>query len=591
MKIYPNKHNPVFCGQISSLELPLGYIQNDDENRIISVEIESAFQKPAEETPLRPYRTLPSNDVLLFDATGKPIWNTEQYVQQKDGVWTVLPQNVKEFYPKEFTYDILIERDDVYTKSAKYDISICFNWEPEGTDNIKRALASLIQNQGKAQRYPSNIVLNGGDITLMMLANLMRLKDTCDLYFCPGDTAFADIDAMLDNHTNLWLYDNSFNGLIETSNEAEDGYYFLTDNTIFSSGSGYLLPRADDNKYVFFDRTKTWSSIADNEEYELIDLFTIGSPLKIYKKQNGGFVVLSHPSFLENLNSVDDDSAHLRLFFEVLLYIYLHGYYQTNTRTSWITDETIDFYLNPNQPYYLSHPKISLPRILTEEGYNTQHTYHIVEVSAVPKEVADIPIFKIEYVGTNRFQELLFKKTALTSVKDPAKGNNILVYTMNHSLLICNLKDVSTKLIETGITVRLIDERHIGISATKSSAYKIYTETEQILEINNLGTFRITYDDGIFSVNKPGILIAHGTVQINTDIIYRDIRRLGGGEASETPNYEMIDTGHLYGRPYRYGCPIIIKLPARYEPMASEIRSEVEKHIASGDYPIILYED
>lgn len=590
MKIYPSHHDVIFKEQLSSLTLPLGYVQNNNENQVVKIEIEPEFRKPYQETPLKPYQKLTSNDILLFDAMGKPIWDNTKYIRQKDGIWNVIPQQTREFYPKEFAYNVLLERNDTYNKSSKYDISLCFYWEQEGTDKIKRALASLFQNKGQAQRYPSNIVLNGGDVTLMMLANLMRLRDSCDLYICHADTPGLDIAALLNNHTNLWIYDDSFDGLIQTSNQALDAYYELDSAEIFSSGIGFIMP--DNNgQYIYFNQDAEWADLQD-ETYQRVSLFKTGSPLRVYKKQDAGFLILSHPSFLENLNFPDND-AHLRLFFEVLLYVYLHSYYQTQKRTSWITDETIDYYINPNQPYYLSHPRISLPRILAEEGYNTNHAYQIININTEPKEDADL--FQVTYLGTNRFEELLFKKEALTPLKDPAKGNNILVYTMNQSLLLCNPEDISAKLIESGITIRVIDEWHIGVSAVKSSNRKIYTEEEQILELKDLEhakeSFVVTFNDGEFSIDGSGLIIARGTISVNTNVLYRDIRRLGGGEASEEPNYEMIDSSCLYGRPYRYGCPMIIQLPERYLPMHNEIMSEVKKHITSGDYPIILYEE
>ena len=162
---------------------------------------------------------------------------------------------------------------------------------------------------------------------------------------------------------------------------------------------------------------------------------------------------------------------------------------------------------------------------------------------------------------------------------------------MHKSLLICKADDIVAKRIESGVQIRIIDNFHIGISPVKSSTYQINTEEEQILDLKTVGDYNIVYRDGSFYNNGNGIVVARISVTANTDVVYKDVRRLGGGEASEIPNYEMIDTGNRYGRPYRYGCPMIIQLPGRFKPMKEQIRSEVDKHIASGDYPIILYEE
>ena len=53
----------------------------------------------------------------------------------------------------------------------------------------------------------------------------------------------------------------------------------------------------------------------------------------------------------------------------------------------------------------------------------------------------------------------------------------------------------------------------------------------------------------------------------------------------------MIDTGSLKGRPFRLGSTMIIKLPKRFEQYKSILESELQKHISSGDYPILIFEN
>ena len=88
---------------------------------------------------------------------------------------------------------------------------------------------------------------------------------------------------------------------------------------------------------------------------------------------------------------------------------------------------------------------------------------------------------------------------------------------------------------------------------------------------------------------EDGPYFATINITRNYDIDYVDIRQLGGGDKSKT-NYEMIDTGNIKGRPYRIGNIMLIRLPKRFENIDSDVKSELNKHIASGDYPIIIYE-
>lgn len=584
MKIYPGRHKVRLKDQLSINTLPLAYVFNDDQDRILNITIESDFAKPYEETLLYPYQTMDTDQTLLFNRNNRPILNKTDYLRKINNTWTVLPQHAKEFYPKQFKYEVLVERDDTYHTDAIYNINLCFAFDTINKTRIGQALASLIANKGAERRYPANIIINGGDVTLMTLVNLLELRNSCDL-LCDKAENFTkeSIEEKLDNHINLWLYDDSFTNAI--NDKTETGIYTVTNYQVFASGSGTLKPVADG--YVNFKEDASWE-ILDNIDLIEIPFFTGNVPIRIYKKEKGGFLILSHTSFLENLNTSWNDSSHLRLFFEILMYVYLHGYYKTAKRTTWITDEPIDYYMNINKAYNMCHPKIELKRILAEEGYDIRHRYRIVDV--IITGIEEEP-FDVSYLRQNRFGELIFKKESNETAKDPAKGNNILIYTIHKSLLLCNPEDIVAKLIETGVKIRIIDNYHIGISAVRSSKYNIFTEEEQVIYLDQIGEYNIVCKDNVFNKKGPGIKVAHISIERNIDVVYKDIRKLGGGEASATPNYEMIDTGNRYGRPYRYGCPIIIKLPLRYKPMQEQIRSEVEKHIASGDYPIILYEE
>lgn len=584
MKIYPGRHKVRLKDQISVNTMPLAYVFNDDQDRVLDITIEPEFAKPYEEALLYPYQTLNTDNILLFNRNNRPVFNQIDYLKKIDNTWTILPQYAKEFYPKQFKYEVLVERDDIYRTDAIYNIDLCFTFDTIDRTRIGQALASLIANKGKERRYPSNIIINGGDVTLTTLVNLMELQENCDL-LCDKAENFtaADIEEKLNKHINLWLYDDSFGNAID--NETDNGSYTVMNHQVFASGSGTLKPTV--NGYANFKEDVSWEIL---EEISLTEVpfFTGNVPIRIYKKEKGGFLILSHTSFLENLNTSWNDSSHLRLFFELLVYVYLHGYYKTEKRTTWITDEPIDYYINTNKAYNICHPKIELKRILAEEGYDIRHRYRIVDVMITGIEEEPFNIF---YIRQNRFGELIFKKESDETAKDPAKGNNILIYTVHKSLLLCSPEDIVAKLIETGVKVRIIDEYHIGVSAMRSSKYNIFTEEEQVLYIDQVGEYDIVCRDNTFYLAGPGIKVAHISVKINTDVAYKDIRKMGGGEASAIPNYEMIDTGNRYGRPYRYGCPIIIRLPSRFKPMKEQIRSEVEKHIASGDYPIILYEE
>ena len=83
--------------------------------------------------------------------------------------------------------------------------------------------------------------------------------------------------------------------------------------------------------------------------------------------------------------------------------------------------------------------------------------------------------------------------------------------------------------------------------------------------------------------------LAEFVFKSDTKIEIGDIRQFGGGETSANKNYEMIDSSSLKGRPLRTGSAFVIKLPMRFSKYRDILEAEIKKHIASGDYPMLVF--
>jgi hypothetical protein len=176
----------------------------------------------------------------------------------------------------------------------------------------------------------------------------------------------------------------------------------------------------------------------------------------------------------------------------------------------------------------------------------------------------------------------------------------MLVYTNNKTLLICPRNNTVLQTIESGVIIHDNEDMTITVDPIFSTKYKMALYTTQTLSIPiKVGIHYLVYskDNGdMLLIEEPGqslngIKLAEIRVQDKRDIVYKDVRVPGGGEWSEIPNYEMIDTGNINGRPLRYGSLLIIQLPMRFKTIKNEIQSEVEKHMTSGDYPILVFKD
>ena len=133
-----------------------------------------------------------------------------------------------------------------------------------------------------------------------------------------------------------------------------------------------------------------------------------------------------------------------------------------------------------------------------------------------------------------------------------------------------------------------------------TSITPIYSKEEQVLRVpEEHSEYVLSCKDSIFKLIPEkfynpltdGLKIATVRVIQNRVVKNYDMRILGGGlPEGEEPNFNLLDIGHIDGRPYRVGSAMIITLPKRLEPYKDIITKTVNRHVTSGDYPIILFE-
>ena len=71
-----------------------------------------------------------------------------------------------------------------------------------------------------------------------------------------------------------------------------------------------------------------------------------------------------------------------------------------------------------------------------------------------------------------------------------------------------------------------------------------------------------------------------------------DMRQLGGGLKESAPdNYNLMDIGHINGRPYRPTGTIVFTLPTKYKEYEDLIEKAINKYIGASEMPVIFFED
>ena len=70
------------------------------------------------------------------------------------------------------------------------------------------------------------------------------------------------------------------------------------------------------------------------------------------------------------------------------------------------------------------------------------------------------------------------------------------------------------------------------------------------------------------------------------------MRQLGGGlSEDEEDNYELLDIGHMNGRPYRIGGALVLTMPTKYKPYEDLIQKAIDKYKVAEDYIAIIFKD
>ena len=71
-----------------------------------------------------------------------------------------------------------------------------------------------------------------------------------------------------------------------------------------------------------------------------------------------------------------------------------------------------------------------------------------------------------------------------------------------------------------------------------------------------------------------------------------DIRQLGGGLREDArDDYNLLDIGHINGRPYRKGNTLVITMPTIYKEYEDRIIEAVNKYKVGEDYVVVFFED
>jgi hypothetical protein len=124
-----------------------------------------------------------------------------------------------------------------------------------------------------------------------------------------------------------------------------------------------------------------------------------------------------------------------------------------------------------------------------------------------------------------------------------------------------------------------------GVERVKNESYTVFMDLKS-------KTLDFCYESE-YKESEDKVYIAIVTIEeVKSDQYLTDMRLKGGGLPEDMPdNFNLLDIGHIYGRPYRQANTLVITLPKKYEPYKKEILDIVEKYKVAEDYTILFFED
>ena len=638
MKIYPSKHRikQVAGSNIDrDITVPLAYVNNENTTYKISRKVNDAFSVTTKKEVL-PNQKLDNENVLLFDEYGNPA-NSSTVINRIDENYYYYPNNMIEFTPLQFSYKVTAKKEFSYSISKKFNMNIACLDDMERMYFINR-VSKILMAPSKKNELPNNITVNKDSTNLESFKYIdydntdfiiLESIDGLNYNFIPDEVYADEEDKAQLSIGQTIAYNTFFEANINTWVVADEHYKYPITH---GYGCDVVLKSPMVSKTKKF-HVKDYYNINDPafKGLTIHNLFENDiCPILLIEHANQAFEILCSAEIFaeENINS------YKTLIYEVLMYVYCNSYKTSKYVNEYITYSLPDYEVKSNQlnkkTSFVSNKNLNdLLRI--SSGNFTICNIDIVdnnESLATPNDdlintVDGITcrgvsnnrlVFHLnnnpDYVATSVYQEPQ-KPTGWKSIYYNGK---IYYLEQIHYLMETNVgknQDEENKLflIENGVDliVRLYpfksskyglnitkDIRLIipfikttvrGVERVKNESYTVFMDLKS-------KTLDFCYESE-YQESEDKVYIAIVTIEeVKSDQYLTDMRLKGGGLPEDMPdNFNLLDIGHIYGRPYRQANTLVITLPKKYEPYKKEILDIVEKYKVAEDYTILFFED
>lgn len=627
IKIYPSKHNIEIINEArfdSDLNIPLAYVNLDYTKYELEKRIEDDFLKFSAN----------KNIIMTPILPGELIEDTKRFVfnkyEEKTSIET-LCKNIRgkqyftppyEFIPFKFTYDVTVKKNMKYDVSTDYYINVaCFD-DSDSLDLSSR-LSQVFVYPAERKYVTSNIHFNDDKRNIDALTT-MSFDDADFLFLETYDGRYLDsemteevsIDTFLQNNVNVWVGCDIHHHYKYKNDDM--GYTTFTSIGAFKEFN-LMQPLLSTNTniqsdvYFNLNRSEYWNQQGKRLHNIFMDRL---SPVLIIEHLGKGFEIISHNSVLK------EPVKYKNLIYEVMMYVYMLTYKKSKRISEWITFNVPDYEVINNKLYTKSNFVSS--RTLDEILNLSFNNYSIYQIDIYDNNDAELPASRDNIVGGTNIEcidvsnnRLVFKLNSSNIYSEVQKpvgwvsiyqdgkiyyvdqiyyyiesdiSNKFFVVENENSLLVKLYPFKSSKhninlTVDLNVTIENIKTDSNGIMRIINEIYIVF------LDLNDYSLHYLI--DSEYEEQENIIKIAEIDVRQAIDNTFlTDMRQLGGGLSKEAKNdYDLLDIGHIDGRPYRKSNTLIIKMPKKYEQYKDKILAALDKYKVGEDYPVLFFED
>ena len=606
MRIYPSKHKikSIPTSKIDTdLNIPLAYISVDYTKYDISKIVEPDFSTTSKSI-LYPEQKFENKDFLLFNEFEEEVNKNNLFVSTNNG-YMFYPSNTVKFSPKKFSWKATVKKNYDYNISNTYNIKVGYEYDTV----LNRNLINTFMNPSERDMYVySNIKINSNDKTY----NTFELSDDTDIMFIKShnckhfdvnNTREIKINDYLSKHTNIWFGCEDAVALNETYKmlTATTPHTFRIKNPIISENA------VIDTKY-YFD-LNTISTPTGVIMHNIFDTTLV--PALILEYTNQGFVVITSYTIFDDMNLYE------KFMYEIMMYVYCNTYMSTGYNEEWITYSPPNYEVT-NNIYTTKSSFISKKSISSQ--FNAQGSYNLINIDILDDTALDTGLEtagSIKCIGQNNGKPVFVIDGKLNGYTEPNKPEgwksiycNGYIYYIDKLYYLIE-QDITNKIMMVESDTDLI----VKLYNFKSSKYEINKQTDTTLKISfiktdgeliqrireaeytvfyNKDNSKITYCYAEDYEDKPNLYKLFNILVQQTDdaVEVYDMRQLGGGlSEEEEDDFELVDIGHINGRPYRIAGTLVLTMPTKYKPYEQYIQKALDKYKTAEDYIAVFFED